>query len=136
MKIDGARPVGATGGSARSAAHAAPGFAPAVQGGERAAAASAPSPAPSLEAVLALQGGLAPDARSKQARRGKRMLDALDRVRAALLGGAAPATLREELRALSRDAERTGDEGLDAVLREIDTRAAVELAKLDRAAGV
>jgi hypothetical protein len=136
MKIDGARPVGASGAANRGAAAAAPGFAPALQAGERATAVSATTPAPSLDAVLALQGGLAPDARSRQARRGRRLLDALDRVRAALLNGVAPAALREELRALGRQAETTGDDGLDALMREIDTRAAVELAKLDRAAGV
>lgn len=136
MKIEGARPVGANGAANRTPAAAAPGFAPTTQSTERASAASATAPAPSLEAVLALQGGLAPDARSRQARRGKRLLDALDRVRGALLNGVAPAALREELRALSRQAETTGDDGLDALMREIDTRAAVELAKLDRAAGV
>jgi len=83
-----------------------------------------------------LQGGAEPDRRSKQARRGRRILDALDRVRDALLSGAAPATLREELRALGRQTEASGDSGLDDLMREIETRAAVELAKLDIAAGV
>ncbi|MBL8551850.1 MAG: flagellar assembly protein FliX [Hyphomonadaceae bacterium] len=96
----------------------------------RVAAASSATAAHGIDALLALQGG-EPDARSRQARRGRRLLDALDRLTRALLEGVAPAGLRSELHGLRGQAEPTGEEGLDALLREIDTRAAVELAKLD-----
>jgi hypothetical protein len=96
----------------------------------RVATASGASPAHGIDALLALQGGQ-PDAKSRQARRGRRLLDALDRLTRALLEGVAPAGLRAELLGLRGQAEPTGEEGLDALLREIDTRAAVELAKLD-----
>jgi hypothetical protein len=49
--------------------------------------------------------------------------------------GRAPAALRAELEMLQVAAQPTGDEGLDGILLEIDTRLAVELAKLDRMLG-
>lgn len=130
MKIDGVRGVGQAAPAQRSGGAAAPRFSP-VSGPERASAANAVSPTPALDAVLALQGGAEPDRRHRQARRGRRLLDALDRLTRALLEGIAPAGLRSELDSLKGQSQPTGDTGLDDILREIDTRAAVELAKLE-----
>jgi hypothetical protein len=52
-----------------------------------------------------------------------------------LVLGRAPAAVRAELERLRHGAEPTGEPGLDEVLREIDTRVAVELAKLERLSG-
>lgn len=131
MKIDGVRGVGSAQPGGRTAPAAAPGFAPATGGPERTSAATAIAPTPALDAVLALQGGAQPDKRQRQARRGKRLLDALDRLAQGLLEGAAPASLRAELQSLKGQGQATGDPALDEILLEIDTRAAVELAKLE-----
>jgi hypothetical protein len=133
MKIEPVRSLGAAQGARRTHG-VAPGFAPAAPPASPVAAVAGAAPPPGLDAILALQGGAEPDARSRQARRGRRALDALERLARALLDGVAPASLRAELETLRAQSEPTGEPGLDAVLREIDTRAAVELAKLERAA--
>lgn len=97
-------------------------------------AASAAAPLTALDAVLALQmdGG---GKRRRQLKRGALALDALDRLAASLLDGTDGAGA--DMTALSdalRDREPTGDAGLDSVLREIDVRSAVELAKRERRA--
>jgi hypothetical protein len=133
MKIDPVRSLGASQGARRSG-EVAPGFAPTASQPAPVAAVSGATPAPGIEAILALQGGAGPDARGRQARRGRRLLDALERLAGALLDGLAPASLKAELESLQAQAQPTGEPGLDALLREIDTRAAVELAKLERLA--
>jgi hypothetical protein len=84
----------------------------------------------SLDAVLALQG--LPDAterRRRAVRHGHALLDGLEELRLALLDGSLPpATLRQ----LARRRGPLGEAQLDAVLDEIELRAAVELAKLER----
>lgn len=137
MKIEKGRGVASPSASRPSGTTAAPGFAPIVDGPARAVAASGPAPVTSLDAILALQGGAEPPAqrRARQARRGRDALEALEQLEAGLLAGRAPAGLRAELDSLQRAAEPTGDEGLDAILAEIDIRLAVEAAKLDRLAG-
>jgi hypothetical protein len=104
-------------------------------GEARATQAAAPTaPLTALDAVLALQvdaGGR----RGRQLRRGAVSLDALDRLTAALLDGSQGAG--GDLAALSaslKDREPTGEDGLDSVLREIDVRTAVELAKREKRA--
>ena len=85
----------------------------------------------SVDALLALQQVDEPLERKRRAvRRGGRLLDLLDRLRLALLGG----ELGEgELRALAAAVQEqrgsTDDPALEAVLDQIETRAAVELAK-------
>lgn len=136
MKIEGGRGVAPGAGARRTGAAAAPGFAPAMDAPARAAPAAGVQSITPLDAIMALQAEY-PDARrrARQARRGRDVLDALDQlVRGIALGGA-PAALQAELEGLRRQAEPSGDEGLDAILLEIDTRLAVELAKLDMAAG-
>jgi hypothetical protein len=87
---------------------------------------------------MALQGedafADAPARRRRQIDRAAKTLDALDRVAVGLLEGRMPGALRRDLMALREGAERTGDPGLDDLLLEVDIRAAVELAKLEREA--
>lgn len=131
MKIESGNNVGAahTGGGAKTAA---PGFAPAAEAPQRAAAATPVSAVSAADAVLALQTEEPPaQRRARQAKRGGAALDALDRLKAGLLAGWAPGALKSELERLKAGGELTGEAGLDAILREIDTRLAVELAKLD-----
>ncbi|MGE3143861.1 MAG: flagellar assembly protein FliX [Hyphomonadaceae bacterium] len=134
MKIDGVRGPNGTQPAQRTARAAAPGFAPTLGGAGAASSVGAVSgvtPTAALDTILALQGGIEPDGRAKQARRGKRLLDALEELARGLLAGVAPGSLRGELMALHAQAQPSGDLGLDAILLEIDTRAAVELAKLE-----
>lgn len=136
MKIEGPRGVSAPNSSRKPASTAAPGFAPAAEEPQRPAAASAVGAVTSLDAILALQAD-EPSAqrRARQARRGRDALSALERLEQGLLLGHAPGSLRVELETLRSGAQLTGEPGLDEVLREIDTRVEVELAKLDRIVG-
>ena len=137
MKIESGRGV-APSTTARKAGSAAPasGFAPAVDAPARTSAASAVSSVTPLDAIVALQAeDPGTQRRARQARRGRDVLDALERLERGLLVGRAPAALKAELEHLQNAAQPTGDEGLDEILREIDTRLVVELAKLDRMLG-
>lgn len=132
MKIEGPRATSAPASSKRAAGAGAAGFSVPTGETRTAAPASAAAPLTALDAVLALQvdGG---GKRKRQVRRGAQSLDALDRLAASMLsGGAAQAGDLDELRAALRDREPTGDSGLDSVLREIDVRSAVELAKREK----
>lgn len=136
MKIERGQGVGAASTSRKAGSAAAPGFAPAMDAPARTSAASAVSGITPLDAIVALQ---AEDPnmqrRARQARRGRDVLDALERLERGLLVGLAPAALKAELECLQAAATPTGDEGLDEILREVDTRLVVELAKLDRMLG-
>ncbi len=134
MKIESGRSV-APSSSPRRAGAAAPasGFAPSVEAPAPATSASAVSSITPLDAIVALQAEEPPtQRRQRQARRGRDVLDALERLERGLLVGRAPAALKAELESLQFAAAPTGEEGLDEVLREIDTRLAVEIAKLER----
>lgn len=100
-----------------------------------ASAASAAAPLATLDALLALQGGEDPaERRRRSARQGHDMLDALDRLKGALLAGrVAPAELQAVAARLTERAEISGDPRLDEVLAHVRLRAEVELAKLGRA---
>jgi hypothetical protein len=136
MKIEGPRNIAAAGGARKTGSAAAPGFAPAAEAPQRSQAPAPVSGVAALEAILALQADEPPaQRRLRQAKRGRDALDALERLEGGLLLGHAPAGLRAELESLRHGAQMTGDAGLDDVLREIDTRLAVELAKLDQMAG-
>jgi len=89
-------------------------------------------PIGSLDAILALQEeGQAGERRKRAARRGHDLLDALDRLKAALLNGRVPvADLKAIAARLSERAEMTGDPRLDEVIAHIELRAKVEIAKL------
>ncbi|WP_298960540.1 flagellar assembly protein FliX [uncultured Methylobacterium sp.] len=125
-------PAPATAASPRrvaGAAFALPGGAAATPS---AAGAGSAAPLAGLDAILTLQAQDDPaERRRRAARRGHDLLDALDRLKAALLGGRVNAA---ELTAIAaRLAERagaTGDPRLDGLIGEIELRAQVELAKL------
>ncbi len=122
------RRTGAAGGSGSSFAKMLDETAPAV-------AVAAGSPLEALDAVLALQEVVDPLARRARARkRGEVLLDRLEDIRLGLLVGAIPRHRLEELGTMVNTArERCDDERLNAVLDEIELRAAVELAKLEAA---
>jgi len=94
------------------------------------------SPVGSLDALIALQQVDEPLERRRRAiRRGGQLLDILERLKLALLGD----ELGEgELKALAvavrEQRSATGDPQLEALLDQIETRAAVELAKRATAA--
>lgn len=91
-------------------------------------------------ALLALQEMGGPLERRRRAvRRAGRILDVLDEVKLALIDGQLSLSQLERLsRAVREERDQTEDPALEAVLNEIETRAAVELAKLEmaRSAGI
>ncbi|WP_417689756.1 flagellar assembly protein FliX [Roseibium sp.] len=101
-------------------------------------AASAPATSMSsgihgMDALLALQEvGEDPGRKRKAARYGHALLDGLESIRTDLLGGEVS---EDRLEALAREVSgqvESGDPEVDAVLREIELRVKVELAKLGR----
>jgi hypothetical protein len=94
-------------------------------------------PIGSLDAILALQeDGHTGERRKRAAKRGHDLLDALDRLKAALLNGRVPvADLKAIASRLSERAEMTGDPRLDEVIAHIELRAKVEIAKLQGRGG-
>ncbi len=89
----------------------------------------------SLDALLALQEMGGPlERRRKAVNRAGRILDVLDDVKIALIdGGVSPMAMDRLMRAVRAEREATDDPNLEGVLNEIETRAAVELAKLEYA---
>jgi hypothetical protein len=141
MKVSG--PAGPSGiGNARPAVSpaAAGGFAPimtpAASGAAGVSGAVGVSVVSSLDALIALQEVGGPLERRRRAtRRASYILDALDELKLELLGGGLTATNIEALARAVRDQRAlTDDPRLEGVLDEIETRAAVELAKLEGAA--
>jgi len=129
MKVEPPRGPTATSTTRRATGSGAAGFSLPAGETKPAQAASAAAPLTALDAVLALQvdGG---GKRRRQVKRGAVVLDALDRLAASLLDGTDGAGA--DLAALSdalKDREPT-----DSVLREIDVRSAVELAKREKRA--
>jgi len=137
MKVESRRNVGSSAGAKRAGSAAAPGFSPlGAEETPQASAAGGVSSVAALDIILTLQAEEPlTQRRARQAKRGRAALDALEQLEGALLSGRAPGALRHDLERLRRTAEATGEPGLDGVLREIDTRLAVELAKLERLAG-
>lgn len=97
------------------------------------ARASGVAPVGSIDALLALQEAEGPAERRRRAvKRGGRILDVLDQVKLALLEGeGAQASLERLARAIREERCGTEDAGLEDVLDEIETRAAVEMAKAE-----
>lgn len=89
-----------------------------------------------VEALLALQDVGGPLERKRRAvRRAGRILDVLGEIKISLLEGELSASDLDRLRRAVRDErDTTEDPGLEAVLDEIELRAAVEMAKLEQAA--
>jgi hypothetical protein len=135
MKITGSTSAGPIG--ARSGAQpVAGGFAPISADEAHGAAASSPAGGltgvASLDALLALQEAGGPLERRRRAvSRAGRMLDMLDEIKLALLDDTVPAqTALQRLQSAVRESRQaTDDIRLEGVLDEIETRAAVELAK-------
>ena len=99
-----------------------------------AAASSSLSGVTAVGAILALQDATSSEARPRALRKGRRLLDALDRLQLAILGdGPTRAHLSLLKRALDEKRLPSGDSGLDEVLNWAEVRAAVEAAKLERA---
>jgi hypothetical protein len=89
------------------------------------------SPVGSLDALIALQQVDDPTERRRRAiQRGGRLLDMLERLKLALLGEEpGEGELRALATAVREQRTTTGDPHLEALLDQIETRAAVELAK-------
>jgi hypothetical protein len=89
-----------------------------------------------LEALIALQDVGSPlERRRRSVSRAGRILDVLEGVRLSMLGGElAEGDLERLRRAVREERAATEDPKLEALLDEIETRAEVELAKLENAA--
>lgn len=133
MKIESGRGVTPSQGAKRAAGAAAPGFAPATEAPQKTQAADGVSAVTGLDAILALQAeGFDPGRRSRQVKRAEAALDALSRLERGFIEGRADGAVRADLLAVQAQSAPTGEPGLDAILLEVDTRVAVELAKLER----
>lgn len=95
--------------------------------------AGAVAPVGGLSALLALQEtGGALERRRRAVSRAGRILDVLDEVKLALVSGELSLNQMERLtRSVREERAATEDAALEGVLNEIETRAAVELAKLE-----
>lgn len=93
----------------------------------------AAGPVGSTDALLALQAVDGPLERRRRAvKRAGRLLDALDEVKMALLDGESVAPALQRLAQAAREHRGGADDvQLDGVLDQIETRAAVELAKAE-----
>jgi hypothetical protein len=88
-----------------------------------------------ISTLMALQGIGGPEARARALRKGRRILDALDRLQVALLGdGPTKGHLGLLQRAIAENRDPSGDPELDETLNWAEVRAAVEAAKLERSA--
>ena len=88
-----------------------------------------------VQALIALQDvGSATDRRRRSVSRASRLLDALDDIKVSLLGGDLSTRDLDQLaRTIREERSATEDPKLEGLLDEIETRAAVELAKLQMA---
>ena len=104
-----------------------------TQGPAQVAQASGVNAVMGVEALLALQDVGTPTERKRRAvGRAGRILDVLDEIKVALLDGDLNATSLDRLRRAVRDERSTTeDPQLEAVLDDIELRAAVEMAKLE-----
>lgn len=144
MRIEGpSKPRGPTGPrkSEKKSSTSKSGFSQALGGGAGEAEASSPAhqtaPIAAVDALIALQeaGSEQSGAHRHAFERGHRMLDLLEEIRRGILLGSIPRSKLESLARLARERRsRFVEPGLAAVLEEIELRAEVELAKLEREA--
>ncbi|AAK24551.1 flagellar assembly protein FliX [Caulobacter vibrioides] len=144
MKVSSTGGVSATGASRAKPAGGSSGFSlPSVNAASGAASTASVgglTGVGSVDALLALQAagsvGGPLERRKRAVRRADNILDILGEVRIALIDGdISHATLDRLSRAIREQREATDDPRLEGVLNEIETRAAVELAKLQARAG-
>lgn len=133
MKITGTGAIGMTSAGRSRRVRGDADFASRIPKETTAAASLGPAaPMESIEALLAVQS--TPDAtkgRSRGLAHGNALLDHLENIRLGLLTGVLPRNELELLLRRVRDGQgRISDPRLSEILREIELRAAVELAKL------
>ena len=139
MKVSGPNGIGATAASRPAGRPAAAGFAVSGPGAAHEAAPAArtagPSGIGSIDALLALQEVGGPLERRRRAvRRAGAILDVLDDVKLSLLEGEVPPEALDRLIvAVRQERSGTDDPKLESLLDEIETRAAVEQAKMELA---
>jgi hypothetical protein len=139
MKVTGPSGIGSASGPRSARGAGGEGFQIATpqasSGAGQASSVSAASGLMGVEALLALQDIGGPLERKRRAvRRAGFILDVLDEIKVALLDGELEAGDLDRLRRAVRDERaNTEDPKLEAVLDEIELRAAVEVAKLEQA---
>ena len=137
MKVSSTGGAGAVGASRAKPTGGGSGFALPSVGGASAASGVAQAGGVggvgSLDALLALQANLDPMERKRRAvKRAGGLLDLLDSLKIAVLDGEVSTdTLSKLKNAVREHRETTDDPGLESILNEIETRAAVEAAKLE-----
>jgi hypothetical protein len=142
MRVETRQPIQSAGGVAGTRRTEGGGAFSLAAAPSAASGASAPAAAATLaglDAVLLLQAeaDTPQERRRRSAQRGQDLLDGLDRLKAALLGGRVAAhELRTIAGRLAERAAASGDPRLDGLMAEIELRAAVELAKLETARDV
>lgn len=136
MKVNGPRNLSHASGARKSSkAASSGGFDPAgstaSQGPNASGGLSGAASVGSVDALLALQGaGDFREAKKQATERAFSLLDVLDDLKLALLDGALPRpTLLRLMETLKSQREGTDDPRLEAMLDEVEVRAAVELAK-------
>lgn len=145
MKITDFAPVNKTGTAAKKKNVSSAGAADAdflgllsadeTEGASALAAASDIKPVTSMDALLSLQEMPEDEVRKRRAvQESKGTLEALETLRLALLAGSVPQHLLHTLtRVVAAQKQRVSDPRLMSVIEDIELRAAVELAKLERA---
>jgi hypothetical protein len=137
MKVTGPTGVGSTGSAGKARPVSGSGFSIPSTGAAAGPSQTAPTGGVGgvigVDALLALQDVGGPLERRRRAvGRAGRLLDVLEGLRVALIGGDLSSSDMDRLRRAVRDQrDATDDPRLESVLDEIETRAAVELAKLE-----
>ena len=140
MKVTGPSGIGPSSGARPTRGGGGEGFRiispDAAAGPSQASSVNATQGVMGVEALLALQDVGGPLERKRRAvGRAGRILDVLDDIKVALLDGdLSPGELDRLRRAVRDGRAATDDPKLEAVLDEIELRAAVEVAKLEQAA--
>ena len=139
MKVTGTGSVGRTGSAARPAGAAGGGFrlpdAAETSGPAQSSGVSSAANVMGVDALLTLQDVGGPLERRRRAvNRGIRLLDRLDELKIALLEGRITGENLVRLQVAIREQRAaTDDPRLESLLDEIETRALVEMAKLEQA---
>lgn len=137
MKVTGPKGIASGPASGRRAGAAGGGFSVQGPGPAGPAAPAAPTTGAAgvmgVQALLALQDVGGPlEGRRRSVRRAERLIDVLDDLRVALIDGVMrPDQVRALASTIAEQRAATGDPRLEAILDEIETRAAVEMAKLE-----